>query len=59
MMSDKKPISLELKLYTAFVDGMMEFHNLLAPDIPLTQQELVNFIHAEGTKYVIERMRSK
>ncbi len=58
-MADKKPISFELNLYAAFVTGMMEFHTLLAPDVPLNQQDLVNFIHAQGKKYVLEKMRGR
>ncbi len=59
-MIDKKPIiSFEQKLYAAFTSGMMEFHQHAAALLALNQQELVNFMHAEGKKYVIERIKRK
>ncbi len=58
-MIDEKPISLELKLYAAFVDGMMVFDKRFPQAKDLNQQELVNFMHAEGEKYVIERVGKK
>ena len=58
-MTDKKPISLELKIYTTFVEGMMIFHQNLTHVLSLNPQELVNFMHAEGKKYVIGKMRNE
>ncbi len=58
-MTDKKSITFELKLYSAFVSGMMKFDKQAKEFIALNQQELVNLMHAEGRKYVINVMRSK
>lgn len=58
-MTEKKPIPLEKMLYAAFVNGMRGFHLNLAQNVSLNEQELINLMHAEARKYVIERMKRK
>lgn len=58
-----KPLSLTVRCYAAFVDGMMTLHqryhdgHQALPNTPPGQysEELATFIHEEGKRYVDER----
>ena len=55
--ASKNSLSLQLQLYAAFVEGMMTFQQKFLPTMPQDNQAFVNFMHAEGKKYVEDRMR--
>lgn len=54
----KKPSRLALRLYAAYVDGMMRYHHLSTyVNLSSVEQEiLIMFFHEESAKYVEEVM---